>query len=40
VSQYRRSFEIVETLWRVRDKSNIVSDASIGPPLLADEFML
>jgi hypothetical protein len=39
VSQYRRSFEIVESLWRVRDKYNVVPDASSQPPLVADEFM-
>ena len=25
--------------WRVRDKSDVVSDASIGPPLLADKLI-
>ena len=39
MSQYRRSFEIIETPWRVRDKYNLVSDASSGPPLMADDFI-
>ena len=39
MSQYRRSFEVVETLWRVRDKYTLVSDASSRPPLRADEFI-
>ena len=39
VSQYGRSFEIVEIPWRVRDKYNLASDSSISPPLLADDFI-
>ena len=39
VSRYRRSFEIVETPWRVRDKSHVAPDASSQPPLLADDFI-
>jgi hypothetical protein len=39
VSRYRRSFEIVETPWRVRDKSHVVPDASSRPPPLADDFI-
>jgi hypothetical protein len=34
MSQSRRSFEIMEALWRVRDKSKTVSDASFRPSLL------
>ena len=37
VSQCRHSFEIVEIPWRVRDKYNVVPDASSQPPLLADD---
>ena len=39
MSQCRRSFETTETPWRVRDKSNFASDASIRLPLLADDFI-
>jgi hypothetical protein len=39
VSQYRRSFEVVDILWRVRDKYTLVSDASMQPPPWADEFI-
>jgi hypothetical protein len=39
VSQYERSFEIVEIPWRVRDKNNVASDSSISRPLLADDFI-
>ena len=39
MSQYRRSFEIVEIPWRVRDKYNIVPHTSIRPPLLVGDFI-
>src|SRR5208282_5456282 len=39
VSQYRRSFEIAEISWRVRDKFNLAPDSSIQPPLLADDVI-
>jgi hypothetical protein len=39
VSQYRRSFEIVESTWRVKDEYNLVPDASSRPPLRADDFI-
>jgi hypothetical protein len=29
----------METLWRVRDKYNVASDASSRPPLRADDFI-
>ena len=38
VSQYGCSFEIVEIPWRVRDKYNVVPDASSRPPMVADNF--
>jgi hypothetical protein len=39
VSQYRRSFEIVEITWRVRNKYTVAPDASNRPPLRADDFI-
>ena len=39
MSQYGRSFEVLDSPWRVRDKYNAVSDTSSRPPLLADVFI-
>ncbi len=37
--QWRRSFEVMDSPWRVRDKYKVVQDSSIPPPLSADDLI-
>jgi hypothetical protein len=39
MGQCRRSFEVVDSPWRVRDKYAVVQDSSIPPPLSADDLI-